>query len=457
MSSLRSSTAGLRRDPIPVLVRRISFPVILGMFFQTMYNVVDTWAAGKISTEALGALGASFPVFFLIIAVSHGSQAATNALMSHELGSDDEEGARRLAGQALGFALWMSLLTGAAGWQFSPFFLRFLDLDGEPLRLAVSYLRTLFLGTPFFVLSSTFNGILSSHGNTKPFRNALIVSFLLNIVFDLWFVFGGLGLPAMGFEGIARATVLLQGLSCGYMAWETSRSGLGTLRSLIRTPLSLSAQIRMMGQGFPAMVNMLTIAGGIYVYTWFAARLGTPVVAAMGISMRVEQIVLLPAVGLNTAALTLAGHGLGAKNPERIEHTFHTCLRFGIWIYAIGGPLASIFAPFWISLFTRDPEVIEIGTLCLRISMLTFYAYVILFTTTSILQGLQKPMFAIWMGLYRQLLAPMLLIPFLMEVFSPSHLGIWWGVFASVWSGVIVSLVYGAVVWRRIKKHLLEA
>jgi len=456
MANTNLSASSLRHDPIPSLVRQISFPVILGMFFQTMYNVVDTWAAGKISTEALGALGASFPVFFLIIAVAHGSQAATAALMSQHFGSEDEEGAQALASQAIFFALWMSVLVGVFGWVACPYLVEFLDLGDTSFDLAVSYLRTLFIGTPFFVLSSTLNGILSSQGNTKPFRNALIVSFFLNIVFDVWFVFGGFGLPAMGFEGIALATVLLQGLSCLYMAWCTARSGGVSLKETFKISPDLSSQIRIIGQGFPAMVNMLTIASGIYVYTWFAARLGTPVVAAMGISMRIEQIVLLPAVGLNTAALTLSGHGLGAKNPERIEHTFHTCLRFGIWIYGIGGPLASLFAPFWISLFTQDPEVIDIGTLCLRISMLGFYAYVILFTITSTLQGLQKPMFAIWIGLYRQLLAPMILIPLLMNLLTPSHLGIWWGVFACVWSGVVVSLIYGGFVWRKLKKDLLE-
>lgn len=457
MSAAPPNAKTLRTAPIPALVRQISFPVILGMFFQTMYNVVDTWAAGKVSTEALGALSASFPVFFLIIAVSHGCQAATNALMSHELGSEDEEGATHLGGQAIFFSLWMSVTTGVLGWIFCPELLGFLDLEGEPLRLAVSYLRTLFLGTPLFALSSTFNGILSSHGNTRPFRNSLIVSFLLNIVFDLWFVFGGLGLPAMGFEGIALATVLLQGLACVYMGWCTFRTGTLSFADVLRNRPRPASQLRMMGQGFPAMVNMLTIAAGIYVYTWFAARLGTSVVAAMGISMRIEQIVLLPAVGLNTAAMTLAGHGLGARNPERLKETFRSCLHFGVWIYIIGGPLATVFAPFWVSLFTEDPEVTEVGVLCLRVSMLSFYAYVILFTITSMLQGLQRPMFAIWIGLYRQLLAPMLIVPLLMQRLTPSHMGIWWGVFISVWSGVVVSLIYAAFAWKRVKKQMLEA
>ena len=154
MPDVPASSTSLRTDPIPQLVRRISLPVILGMFFQTMYNVVDTWAAGKLSTDALGALSASFPVFFLIVSVSHGCQAAANALMSHALGSEDHARAREISAQSLFFSLWMSLLTGALGWALSPTLLGFLDLDGEPLRLAIAYLRALFLASPFFVLRS---------------------------------------------------------------------------------------------------------------------------------------------------------------------------------------------------------------------------------------------------------------------------------------------------------------
>jgi Na+-driven multidrug efflux pump len=132
-------------------------------------------------------------------------------------------------------------------------------------------------------------------------------------------------------------------------------------------------------------------------------------------------------------------------------------MRFGIGIYLIGGPLASWFAPQLMAFFTEDPEVIDIGVLCLRIAMLSFYAYVILFTITSMLQGLQRPMFAIWIGLYRQLIAPLVAIPLLMSIFAPSHLGIWWGVFVSVWSGVVVSLLYAAFVWKSVKKQMLEA
>lgn len=450
---MSSAKPNLRQHPIPHLVRAIAIPVVTGMFFQTMYNVVDTWAAGQISTEALAALSATFPVFFLMIAVSHGCQAATNALISHALGAEDEAAAGRIGEQALIFAGWMSVTVGVAGWWFTPALLEMIQVQGESLRLGTDYMRILFWATPFFVGTSTFNGMLTAHGDTRPFRNVLIMGFFLNILLDLWFVFGGFGLSPMGFAGIARATVLLQGLSLLYVGYKARQSGVWPRAAWRDWLPQWRMQRRLMGQGFPALLNMLTIAAGIFVYTYFVAGLDTTVLAAFGTAMRIEQIALLPAVGLNTAAMTLAGHSLGARRLDRLRETFWTCLRYGGMIYLTGAPLVAGFAPFWLSWFSRDPEVIQIGTQCLRISMLSFYGYVILFTFTSMLQGLQRPMFAVWIGLYRQLLAPMLILPLLMQRFFPPQMGVWWGTVVCVWSGALLTVCYGSWVWRQLKKE----
>ena len=452
MPALVSSNP-LTREPIPKLVRQIAVPVSVGMFFQTMYNVVDTWAAGRLSTEALAALTASFPVFFLIIAVAHGSQSATNALISHALGREDEDTARELAGQSLFFATWASLTAGLVGWFSAPDLFRLLGISGITAELALSYIRTLFWATPFFVLNSTFNGMLMARGNTRPFRDSLILGFFANIVLDLWFVFGGFGLPAMGFPGIARATVLLQGLTTLYLWITTVRAGLIPPSGFAHLHPRWRAQRRLIGQGFPAGLNMLTIAVGIFVFTYFAGTLGTQVLAAFGTAMRIEQMALLPTIGLNSAAMTLAGHSYGARRLDRLRETLFTCFKFGGIIYLVGAPIVAGFAPFWMGLFSSDPEVIAIGTTILRIAMITFYAFVILFTATSTLQGLQRPQFAIWMGLFRQLLLPMLLVPFLMNRLTPSHLGIWFGSLLSVWSGALLTLAYLLWTWTRLKRE----
>ena len=443
----------LRHDPIPLLVRRISLPVSVGMFFQTMYNVVDTWAAGRLSTEALAALAASFPVFFLIIAVAHGCQSATNALISHAIGREDEETAKELAGQALFFASWMSLLTGVFGWWASPWFFELMRVEPAVSELGVSYTRTLFWVTPCFAIGSTFNGMLSARGNTRPFRNALIGGFLLNIVFDLWFVFGGLGLPPMGFAGIARATALLQGVSVTYLWIMTVREGLIPPTGFAHLHPRLRVQLRLIHQGFPALINMLTIAAGIFLYTFYAVQVGTTVAAAYGTGTRIEQLALLPTIGLNTAAMTLSGHSYGAGRLNRLRETFFVCLRQGAWICAAGAPIVAVFAPFWMRRFSSDPEVIEMGVAFLRIAMITLYAFVILFTGTSVLQGLQRPAFAIWVGVLRQIVFPILLIPQLMIRMPRPELGIWWGAVISTWAGALITLAYLAWTWQKLKKE----
>lgn len=448
-----AAAPSLLTDPIPRLVRQIAIPVSIGMFFQTMFNVVDTWAAGRLSTEALAALSASFPVFFLMIGVSHGCQAATNSLISHALGRNDEETARELAGQALFFAVWMSLLIGAAGWWAAPWLFSRLGVEGEVFRLSVAYIRTIFMGTSFFALNATLNGMLMARGNSRPFRDSLIVSFFGNIVLDLWFVFGGLGLAPMGFPGIARATVLLQACTTVFL-WVTAvRARLIPPSGFAHLHPRLRAQRRLMGQGLPAMLNMLTISIGIFVYTFFASRAGTDVLAAYGIGTRIEQLALLPTIGLNAAAMTLAGHSLGAGRLDRLRETVLTCFKFGAVLYLIGAPLVFTFAPQLMRLFTTEPHVVEIGVGYLRIAMFTFYAFVILFTTTSSLQGMQRPMYAIWIGMYRQLLMPVLLISWLMPRVQPPELGIWAGGFASTWSGALITLGYLLWTWRRLNRR----
>ena len=439
-------------EPIPRLVRDLSVPVSVGYFFQTMFNVVDNWAAGKLSTEALAGLSASFPVFFLIVAVCHGCQAAANALVSHALGRRDEATAGELAGQALFFATWMGFGVGVGGWFAAPALFRLLGVHGPAFDHALGYMRVIFVAAPCFVLGSTFNGLLTAHGDTKPFRNSLIAGFLLNIVLDLWFVFGGYGLPAMGFPGIAWSTALIQTGTLAYLWFRAVRHGIVPPSGFGHLQPRLRVQRRLMGQGFPALFNMLTIAAGIFVYIHYAAGLGTEVLAAFGTATRIEQIALLPTIGLNAAAITLAGQSFGAGRLDRLRETVLTCWKYGALLYLVGAPPVAFFAPQCMGLFSQDARVIAIGADYLRVSMLIFYAYVILFTSTSALQGIQRPMYAIWIGLYRQMFAPLLAIPFLMRALSPPERGIWWGSFFSVWSGALITLAYVAWTWRRLQR-----
>lgn len=429
-------------EPIPKLIRDITVPASVGFLFNTLYNAVDTFFSGLISTQALASLSLSFPVFFIIIAMGTGISTGTTALMANALGAGRTWEARLYAVQGITFGNLTGIALTAVGIYGSPFLLGMLGAADDYLMMAVTYINTIFLGTILFMLLYMFNSVLNGMGETRPFRNFLIAGFLLNLALDPWFIYGGLGLPAMGIFGIALATVVIQGIGCIYLGYKVYRTGLianYTVRDILPKPGPFKEIAR---QGFPASFNMLTVGMGIFVITYFVSWFGKEAVAAYGIAMRVEQIVLVPTIGLNIAALTLVAQNNGAGLYDRVQETLRKCLKYGAWIMAGGSVLILAMARVLMGLFTEDETVINIGTTYLRIDALVLYAYVLLFVHVAALQGMKKPMFAVWIGIYRQIAAPIAIFWVLTRVLPFGLLGIWWGIFAITWSAAAITLFY---------------
>jgi putative MATE family efflux protein len=430
----------LTSDPVPRLVRAIAVPAAVGFFFQTMYNVVDTYFAGQLSTDALASMSIAFPVFFLVIALSSGTGTGTTAVIANALGAKDRESAEIYCGQVITFGLVLSALLTVVGIWAAPLLFEVLGADGSYLSIATTYMRIIFLGGAFFVFASVLNAPLNAVGDTTSFRNTLIVGFGLNVILNPWFIYGGLGLPAMGFRGVAVSTVLIELLICLYLARKVSHTGLMGRHSVHYLRPRAACMRELMANVFPATFNMLTIGVGIFVITWFISRYGKDAVAAYGVATRMEQIMLLPTIGLNTAALALAGQNFGAKRLDRVRESVFTCMRFGAYLLVPAGVVLFFTAPALMASFTDEPEVIRIGAQYLRIAAGALFPYVILFTSVSTLQGMKRPMFAVWMGLWRQLVAPFIFFPLLAQFFGLGLLGIWWGVFGIVWSAALFTL-----------------
>jgi putative MATE family efflux protein len=432
----------LIREPIPKLVREITVPASVGFLFNTLYNVVDTYFGGLISTQALASLSLSFPVFFIIIAMGTGISTGATALIATALGADRTEEARGFAIQGTIFGALTACLLTVFGLWVSPTLFRMLGASGEYLLMARTYMDVIFLGTLFFMILYMLNAVLNGLGQTKPFRNFLIVGFLLNMGLDPWFIYGGFGLPAMGITGIALATVLIQGVGCVYLAFKVYRTGLLcglTLREMRPKGGPLKAIAR---QGFPASANMLTVGMGIFVITFFVSEFGKEAVAAYGIAMRIEQIVLVPTIGLNISTLTLVAQNNGACKFDRVWEALQTALKYGFYLMAAGTLIVFIGAKPLMGFFTGDRSVMEVGTIYLRIDALVLYAYVVLFVHVAALQGMKRPLFAVWIGLYRQIAAPFLLFYVLTRFLTTGLLGIWWGIFAITWSAAFITLFY---------------
>jgi putative MATE family efflux protein len=441
----------LTTQPISTLMARIAIPSSVGFFFNTMYNVVDTYFAGLISTEALAAISISFPIFFIIMAVGNGMATGTVALIGGALGGGRRKEAEILGAQGLSFGLLVSLALLVGGWWAAPYLFRFLGAEGQYLEIGVAYMTIIFQGSAFFLTVFMTNAILNSMGDTRTYRNFLIVAFLLNVGLDPWFIYGGFGLPAMGFKGVALATVLVQVVGCFYIGYKVRKSGFfstGFLRRLLPRP---SVYKEIAQQGFPASINIATIGIGIFVIQYFVSRFGHAGVAAYGVAMRVEQIALLPTIGLNIAVLTLSAQNYGAGLPERVMETVNKALKYGAMILGVGAVLVIAFSRPLMAFFSDDPEVVAIGATYLKIDALVFYAYIVLGVHVAALQGSKKPLFAVWVGVYRQILAPLVIYHVLSQTLGFGLLGVWWGIFLVTWSAALIGVFYG----RRLLKRRL--
>jgi Na+-driven multidrug efflux pump len=178
------------------------------------------------------------------------------------------------------------------------------------------------------------------------------------------------------------------------------------------------------------------------VITYFVSLFGKEAVAAYGSAMRVEQIVLVPSIGLNISTLTLVAQNNGARLFDRIKQTLDIALSYGAVLMGIGTVLVLVGAKDLMTFFTEDPSVIRMGATYLRIDALVFYAYVVLFVHVAALQGMKKPMYALWVGLYRQIVAPFAVFWSLIHVFDAGLTGIWWGIFGVTWSAALFTLFY---------------
>ena len=428
--------------PIPGLVRELAIPASMGFFFNTMYNVVDTWYGGRYSTDALAALSLTFPIFFILLSTGSGFSTGATALIGNALGRGDRKAAALTSSQGLLLSLAVAVLMMVVGFTTAPAMYRLLGATDQYLQLCLDYLYIILIGSPFVCAFYMFNGVLNSLGDTKAFRNYLLVATIANIILDPIFMYGWLGLPAMGVKGIALATVMAQAGGMVYLGRRASRTGLLHRSEGARWTPDFQVMKAITAQGIPASLNMISMALGIFIITYFLSEFGKDVVAAYGAATRIEQLVLMPALGLNVAALSLAAQNGGAGRFDRVRELARICLRYGGIVMVFGTILLYFGAEFLMGLFTPDAAVIATGSHYLRIAAFLEFSYVILFVNTSILQGLKKPSFALWIGLYRQLVMPVGLFWLATRFWDLGLDGIWWSIFGINWSAALVAMVY---------------
>ncbi len=444
------SQAQLVSGPIGKHVRSIMLPASIGLFFQTMYNVVDSFYAGQVSTTALAAMGLSFPVFLLIIATSGGLARGASALIANAIGAEDEDSQRLYICQSLSLGILASILLAATGFLAAPSLFTLLGATGEYHTLATQYMNPIFAGSVFFIVSSVCNAILVASGDSKTFSKVLIVGFFLNLILDPWFLYGGLGLPSMGIAGIAWATVLIQVFSSTFMLMTVQRRGLLNLRPYQALLPNLKAYREIAAQAVPACFNIMSVAMGFFVITYFLKGYGKPTVAAFGVTTRIEQIGLLPTFGLYSAIMALVGQNNGAKKYDRVRETMRVCNRVGLALILITSTLIFLFAAQLMRVFTDDPKVIQIGVRYVHIMALIQWAYVMTSTHLAFLQAIKRPRYGFFESILRKVLLPLPLLWLFVAKQNAGVDAVWFTVAGANAFMTIISIIYAQTQLRKL-------
>ena len=437
-----STSYKLTKDPIWFLLRKVTIPASVGSLFQTFYNLVDTWFAGKISAEAIGAIAKSFPIYFTIIAVGVGIGAATNAMIGNAIGEKKERVASMYIAQSLIFALVISILVTIFGLNASDYLLGIMGSDADGIILTREYLDIIFYGTFIVLIQISLNGTLNAQGDTKSYRNVLIFSFFLNIFLNPLFIWGYGIIPAFGIAGLAIATVISQLIGTIYLAYKVNNCKIREYLKLVCFIPKFEYLNPLTRQSVPVMFSMLFIGVGIFNILYFIGQFGDLATAGYGAALRVEQVFLLPVIGLNTAVLSIGGQNFGAKAYDRIRELYTKALFFGSSFMAVAGIILFFGAEFFVSLFTDNQEAVKHGAIYLKVAALIGPIYPVFFITTAVFQAVKKPLYSLYLSILRLTAFPFLSLWYVINIRGGDYEDIFYTIMVTNWAMGIAVLIF---------------
>ena len=431
----------LTRDPLTSLIKKIAVPASVGTLFQTLFNIVDTYFAGKISPEALSALTKSFPIYFIIIAASVGVTVAGTSLIANSIGENNKTNVLNYFAQTIIYGIFLSIIVSFIGLFFAPNIFSLMGSTLEVTNLGLKYTNVIFSGSIIFISVVALNSLLYAEGDTKTFRNVLILSFFLNIFLNPLFIFGYGPIPAMGMTGIGFATIISQIIAFLLLLKKIFKSKTLKELSIKNFYPSTFFLTKIFFQSAPMSAALFMISVGNFIILIYASRFGEFAIAGYGSATRFEQILLLPVLGLNTAIISIVGQNFGAKEYLRVKQSYYLAIVYGTIIMIISGLIIFLSADKIVSIFSNNVVVINYGTTYLKISALIFPAYPIYFISNGFFMALKKASYAMNLNIVRNVLLPVPTILFANYI-GGSFKNFFWSYCLFNWLFAIILLIF---------------
>ena len=431
------------------LIVTMSFPIMLSMLVQALYNIVDSAFVARISEDALTAVSLAFPVQLLMIAVATGTGVGVNALLSRRLGQKKQEEANAVAANGVFLSVCFWLVFAVLGLLFGRSFIALFTDVPAVIDMGTSYVTVVTVASCGVFLLFVAERLMQATGNTVYHMVTQLIGAVLNCILDPIMIFGLLGFPALGTTGAALATVLSQiiAMSIGFfinvrfnhdvrLHLRGFRPDGGILGEIVRIGLPAAVQ--------QSLLSVLTVG-----LNRILMPFSQTAVSFYGVYYKLQNFLFMPVYGLNNALIPMIGYNFGAKNRRRIERITRYALYLAVGIMAAGTVLFELIPVPLLRLFDASDAMLALGVPAIRIISVSFCfagASVIL---SGCMQGLGRGNESLWVALLRQLIV---ILPAAVLLSRLSLTAVWLAFPLSE----AVGLAAAVLLHRRVTRRLLE-
>lgn len=419
------------------LIVQFAMPMVAGNVFQQLYNVVDSIIIGNyIGKEALAAVGASFPIIFLLIALVIGLGSGFTIIVSQYFGARKIDMVRRTVDTTYVILFFAAILITFVGIAFSGPIFRLTELPADVLPQARKYLNIYFMGTIFFFGFNGTAAILRGMGDSKTPLYFLIIATISNILLDLLFVV----VFHWGVEGAAVATIISQaGAFITAIFYLNKRHEIVNLsfRKYIFDRDILRSSIRI---GLPSGLQQTFVAAGLIALYGIVNQFGTVTIAAYSVATRIDSFASLLAMNFSAALAAFVGQNLGANKPERIKAGLKSTWLITSAISISISLVVIFFGEYLMGFFTPDQEVIAVGKEYLVIVSSFYIVFSSLFVVSAVMRGAGDTLIPMFITLFALWVVRVPASYLLAGKFGVT--GIWWAVPLGWGAGMILAWLY---------------
>jgi putative MATE family efflux protein len=419
------------------LIFQFAAPMLLGNVFQQLFSVVDSMVVGNfIGKTALAAVGASFPVIFVMISMIIGIVMGTTIVISQYFGAGNMVKVKRAIDTMYIYSFVAGGIATVAGLILAEPLLRLLVLPEEIMPQATQYLRIYLSGTIIFFGYNGTSAVLRGLGDSKTPLYFLIIATVVNIILVILFV----GVFKLGVAGAAYATLIANSLAFALaIIWlnkthkviRIAIKGLHFDREIFRQSIRI---------GLPTGIQQTLVAIGGLALMGIVNTFGTNVIAAYSVASRLDTLATVPAMSFSQALSTFVGQNIGANKISRIR----TGLISTVKMSGIVTILTTLFIVFFghviMSLFTKDLEVIAIGDQYLTIISIFYILFTMMFIYNGVMRGSGDTLIPMFFSLLSLWIIRIPMAYFLSGKIGAE--GIWWAIPAGWLIGLVLSFSY---------------